>query len=116
LDKRHSPTSAVRRDVVATLVRQALNLSSDREANNIVNVVTASIVSVLTAHIEIDSFTLKLPRFGKFEVRHRKAKMREIPLTGKIQMTADKRKVKFIPLARLGHLEHREVDTASLKL
>jgi len=33
-------------------------LSSDGEANNIVNVVTASLVAVLTAHIEIDGFAL----------------------------------------------------------
>jgi hypothetical protein len=33
--------------------------------------------------------------------------MRKIPLTGKTQMTADKRKVKFFPLARLRELESR---------
>jgi hypothetical protein len=54
LDKRHSPISAVGRDVVATPVRPTLNLSSDREANNVVDVVTDSIVAVLTANIEID--------------------------------------------------------------
>jgi len=56
LDQRHSPP--VGRDAVATLVRQALNLSSDREANNLVNVVTDSIVAVLTANIELDGFGL----------------------------------------------------------
>ena len=35
--------------------------------------------------------------------------MRKIPLTGKTQMTADKRKVKFIPLARLRELEGKKV-------
>jgi hypothetical protein len=55
---------------VATLVRQALNLSSDREANHVVNTVTNSIVAVLAANIEVDGFTLKLPCFGKFEVHH----------------------------------------------
>jgi nucleoid DNA-binding protein len=97
----------VGRQSVATLVRKALNLSSDREANNVVNVVTDSIVAVLTASIEVDGFTLKLPSFGKFEVRHKQGKMRKIPLTGKTQMTADKRKVKFIPLARLRELERK---------
>ena len=56
MDQRHSPP--VGRDAVATLVRQALNLSSDREANNLVNVVTDSIVAVLTANIELDGFGL----------------------------------------------------------
>lgn len=100
----------VGRDVVAVLVRKALNLSSDREANNLVNVVTDSIVAVLTANIEVDAFTLKLPCFGKFEVRHKQGKMRKIPLTGKTQMTADKRKVKFMPLARLRELERTPTE------
>lgn len=94
---------------MAILVRQALNLSSDREANNIVNVVTNSIVAVLSANIEVDGFTLKLPCFGKFEVRHKEGRMRRVPLTGQTQMTADERKVKFIPLARLRELERRQV-------
>jgi nucleoid DNA-binding protein len=98
----------VGRDVVATLVRKALNLSSDREANNVVDVVTDSIVTVLAANIDNNGFTLKLPCFGKFEVRHRQGKLRRIPLTGKIQMTADKRKVKFIPLSRLRRLECKQ--------
>jgi hypothetical protein len=33
--------------------------------------------------------------------------MRKIPLTGKTQMTADKRKVKFIPLSDFRELEKR---------
>ena len=98
----------VGRDVVATLVRKELGLSSDREADNIVNVVTDSILAVLTANIEVDGFTLKLPSFGKFEVRHKQGKMRKIPLTGKVQMTSDKRKEKFVPLARLKELERRD--------
>jgi nucleoid DNA-binding protein len=87
------------RETIAARVRTALTLSSDREANFVVNTVTDSIVAEITANIELDGFTLKLPRFGKFEVRHKQGKMRKIPLTGKVQMTADKRKVKFIPLA-----------------
>jgi len=110
LDKRHSPIPAVGRDAVAVLVRKALNLSCDREANNVVDVVTDSILAALTANIEVDGFTLKLPCFGKFKVRHKQGKMRKIPLTGKIQMTADKRKVKFIPLARLRELERTQAE------
>jgi nucleoid DNA-binding protein len=100
----------VGRDVVAVLVRKELNLSSDREADNIVNVVLHSIVSEIATNIEVDGFTLKLPSFGKFEVRHKQGKMRKIPLTGKTQMTADKRKVKFIPLARLRELERKPTE------
>ena len=51
----------VGRDAVATLVRLALDLSSDCEANHVVNVVTDSIVAVVKANIETDGFTLKLP-------------------------------------------------------
>jgi hypothetical protein len=57
----------VGRDTVAALVRQALNLSSDREANFVVNTVTDSIVAVISANIDIDGFTLKLPSFGKVQ-------------------------------------------------
>jgi nucleoid DNA-binding protein len=95
----------VGRDTVGALVRQTLNLSSDREANFVVNTVTDSIVAVITENIDIDGFTLKLPRFGKFKVRHTQGRMRKIPLTGKTQMTADKRKVKFIPLSDFRELE-----------
>jgi len=99
----------VGRETVTTLVRLALNLSSDREADNVVNVVTDSIVAVITDNIDMDGFTLKLPSFGKFKVRHTQGKMRKIPLTGKTQMTADKRKVKFIPLSDFCELEKRTI-------
>ena len=97
----------VGRDTIAPRVRAALNLSSAREANNVVNTVLDAIVAEITANIDTDRFTLKLARFGKFEVHHTQGKMREIPLTGKTQMTADKRIVKFIPLARFRELENR---------
>jgi len=38
--------------------------------DNIVNVVLHSIVAEIATNIDIDGFTLKLPSFGKFEVRH----------------------------------------------
>ena len=94
----------VGRDITAARVRAALNLSSDREANDIVAAVLDAIAGEITEDIDTNGFTLKLPRFGKFEVRHKQGKMRKIPLTGKTQMTADKRKVKFIPLARFREL------------
>jgi nucleoid DNA-binding protein len=93
------------RETVAARVREALNLSSDREADNIVNVVIDSIVAVMKENIEVDGFTLKLSSFGKFEVRHKQGKVRKIPLTRKIQMTADKRKVKFVRLSNFRELE-----------
>jgi nucleoid DNA-binding protein len=89
----------VGRETVAARVRLGLNLRSDREA------VIDGIVAALRANIEIDGFTLKLPSFGKFEVRHKQGKMRKIPLTGKTQMTADKLKVKFVPLSNFRDLE-----------
>lgn len=95
----------VGRDVVATLVRQTLNLNSDREADHVVCVVTDSIVTVIKENIDTNGFTLKLPSFGKFEVRHKTGKLRKIPLTGKVQMTADKRKVKFSVLSEFRQLE-----------
>jgi nucleoid DNA-binding protein len=94
----------VGRDVVAKLVRETLGLSSDREANNVVNVVTSSIVTVI---IEKNGFTLKLPGFGKFAVRHKTGKMRKIPLTGETKRTADKRKVKFTALSDIRELERK---------
>lgn len=95
------------RDVVATLVRAKLNLTSDREANNVVNVVTDAIVATLTTNIEVNGYTLKLPGFGKFTVRHKQGKMRKIPLTGETKLTADKRKVKFTALSEIRELERR---------
>jgi nucleoid DNA-binding protein len=97
----------VGRDVVAKLVRETLGLSSDREANNVVNVVTSSIVTVIRENIEKNGFTLKLPGFGKFAVRHKTGKMRKIPLTGETKRTADKRKVKFTALSDIRELERK---------
>ena len=95
------------RDVVAKLVREALGLSSDREANNVVNVVTDAVVTVIRTNIDVNGYTLKLPKFGKFEVRHKIGKMRKIPLTGATQRTADKRKVKFIALSNIREMERK---------
>ena len=99
----------VGRETVTMRVRKVLNLSSDRQADNIVKVVLDSIVAEIGENIDTDGFTLKLPNFGKFRVRHTRGKMRQIPLTGKVQMTADKRKVKFISLSNFRELEKRVV-------
>ena len=101
------------RETVTARVRMVLNLSSNRQADNVVDVVLDSIVAEIKENIDSDGFTLKLPNFGKFKVRHTQGRMRKIPLTGKVQMTADKRKVKFIALSNFRELEVRAVVTAS---
>jgi nucleoid DNA-binding protein len=65
-------------------------------------------VTVIRENIDVNGFTLKLPSFGKFKVRHTQGRVRKIPLTGKTQMTDDKRKVKFIPLSNFRELEKTE--------
>jgi nucleoid DNA-binding protein len=95
----------VGRKTVTALVRTKLNLPSDRQADRLVNTVTDSIVQVIRENIETNGFELRLPSFGKFVVRHKQGKRRLIRLTGKIQLTADKRKVKFLPLAKFRALE-----------
>ena len=80
-------------------------MTSDRQADHLFNTVTDSIVQVIRDNIDTDGFELKLPGFGKFVVRHKRGKRRLIRLTGKIQLTADKRKVKFLPLAKFRELE-----------
>jgi nucleoid DNA-binding protein len=93
------------RGTVAALVREKLNMTSDRQADHLVNTVTDSIVQVMRDNIDTDGFELRLPSFGKFVVRHKRGKRRLIRLTGKIQLTADKRRVKFLPLAKFRELE-----------
>jgi nucleoid DNA-binding protein len=95
----------VGRGTVAALVREKLYMTSDRQADHLVNTVTDSIVQVIRENIDTNGFELKLPSFGKFVVRHKRGKRRLIRLTGKIQLTADKRKVKFLPLAKFRALE-----------
>jgi len=95
----------VGRGTVAALVRTKLHLPSDRQADHLVNTVTDSIVQVMRDNIDTDGFELKLPSFGKFVVRHKRGKRRLIRLTGKILLTADKRKVKFLPLSKFRELE-----------
>ena len=48
-------------------------------ATNVVNTVTDSIASEITANIEIEGFTVKLPCSGQFEVRHKEGKMQPRP-------------------------------------
>ena len=64
---------------------------------------------MIRENIDTNGFVLKLPSFGKFEVRHKTGKLRKIPLTGKVQMTAEKRKVKFTGLSEFRELERMAV-------
>jgi DNA-binding protein HU-beta len=95
----------VGREVVVAKVRRSLNLTADREADRIVRTVLEGIIDVIRENIEVDGFTLKLPGFGKFTVRHTRGRLRMLPLIGKVMMTADKRKVKFLPLQSIRELE-----------
>ena len=92
--------------MVAMLVRAKLGLPSDRQADGVVKTVIDSIVEVIRQNINTDGFELKLPSFGKFVVRHKQGTRRRIPLTGRIQQTADKRKVKFLPLSEFRAMEN----------
>lgn len=96
----------VGREVVTAQVRMALNLSSDREADNVVKVVLYAIVATIQSNIDTDGFALKLPGFGKFKVRHTTSKKKALPLLGgKVVMTRPRRKVKFTPLSEFRQLE-----------
>ena len=64
-----------------------------------------SIIATLNANINVDGFTLKLASFGKVLVKHKKGRVRKLPLTGEARMTANKRKVRFYPLSQLRELE-----------
>jgi len=85
---------------VAALVREKLNMTSDRQADHLVNMVTDSIVQVMRDNIDTDGFELKLPSFGKFVVRHKWGKRRLIRLTGKIQLTNCRQTQSEVPAAR----------------
>jgi nucleoid DNA-binding protein len=76
VDRKELPAG---RETVAARVRQALNLSSDREADNIVNVVIDSIVAVMKENIEVDGFTLKLPSFGNSKFVTNRARCGRFP-------------------------------------
>ena len=96
----------VGRDVIVARVRLKLNLSSGRHADAIVRSVIDSIADVIRENIDTEGFELKLPSFGKFVVRHKLGRLRRIPLTGRMQLTSNKRKVKFIPLSQFRDLEN----------
>jgi nucleoid DNA-binding protein len=94
------------RDELTVRVQQTLNLSTKKEAENIINVVISELEHTLLNNLAVNGFQLKLNSFGKFSIRHKSGIRRKIPFTGEIKMTNAKRKVKFITL---GDLRKQEV-------
>jgi len=70
------------RDELAARVRQGLMLPTKKQAEQIVDVVIASLESTLLNNLGTNGFTLKLGSFGKFSVRHKPGILRKIPFTG----------------------------------
>jgi nucleoid DNA-binding protein len=93
------------RDELAGRVQRALNLSTKKEAEHIVNTVISSIEHTLLNNLETNGFTMKLNSFGKFSVRHRPGILRKIPFTGETRLTKTKRKIRFISLGMLRQSE-----------
>lgn len=89
------------REELTARVQQALNLSTKKEAENVVDTVIAALEATLLNNLEQDKFSLKLNSFGKFTVRHKPGIYRKIPFTGETKMTSAKRKVKFVTLGEL---------------
>jgi len=93
------------RDELAARVQQALMLPTKKQAEQIVDVVIASLESTLLNNLGTNGFTLKLGSFGKFSVRHKPGILRKIPFTGQTILTKDKRKVRFVSLGVLRQSE-----------
>jgi nucleoid DNA-binding protein len=98
--------SKVGRDELTERVRQALSLTTKKDAEHIVDTVIEALEQTLLANLDKDKFSLKLNSFGKFTVRHKPGIYRRIPFTGETKMTSAKRKVKFVTL---GGLRQNEV-------
>jgi nucleoid DNA-binding protein len=94
------------RDQMASIVRQALNLSTKKEAEHVIDTVISALERTLLNNLAIDNFPLKLNSFGKFTIRHKRSILRKIPFTGERKMISPKRKVKFVAL---GVLRRRQV-------
>lgn len=93
-------SKAGREDLVGR-VQTALNLTTKKEAENIVDTVIEALEATLLANLTTDKFSLKLNSFGKFTVKHKPGIYRKIPFTGETKMTSAKRKVKFVTLGEL---------------
>ena len=93
------------RQELAGLVRQALALTTKKEADVVVDAVVAALEATLLNNLQTDGFTLKLGGFGKFSVRHKPGILRKIGFSGQIVQTKPLRKVRFVSL---GSLRQRE--------
>ena len=82
-------------------MRTAFNLSSQREAEELLSKVTRCVEETLLAHIGEDGYTLKLLSLGKLRVKHRGGKQQKVAFAGKVITTKRKRKVTFVPLGPL---------------
>jgi nucleoid DNA-binding protein len=89
------------RDELTQRVQSALELSTKKEAEHIIDTVISSLEETLLHNLDKDKFSLKLNSFGKFTVRHKPGIFRRIPFTGETKMTSAKRKVKFVALGKL---------------
>jgi nucleoid DNA-binding protein len=89
------------KDLVISKIQRALNLSTKREAEIVLNDVISAVEETLLENLENNLFSLKLNGLGKFTVRHRAGIERKIPFTGQVIKTLDARKVKFVSLGAL---------------
>jgi len=89
------------REELTERVRQALDLSTKKDAEEVIDKVIGALEATLLANLDKDKFSLKLNSFGKFTIRHKDGIYRKIPFTGETKMTSAKRKVKFVSLGDL---------------
>jgi nucleoid DNA-binding protein len=102
--------------VLTAKVQAASAVSTKKEAEAIVGSVIAAIEETLTENLDRNGFTLKPGSFGKFSIRHRPGVFRKNPFMGESKTTSAKRKVKFIALGRLRHLEVAVTNIANREL
>jgi nucleoid DNA-binding protein len=99
------------REEFTARVRQALSLSTKKEAEYVIDAVVGALEATLLGNLGTDKFSLKLSSFGKFTVRHKPGIYRKIPFiknpdgTFESKMTSAKRKVKFVTLGKLRQSE-----------
>ena len=74
--------SRIGRELLIGRVQQALNLSTKKEAEELVNKVITCIEDTLIDNLDSEDFSMKLNSFGKFSIRHKPGIYRKIPFTG----------------------------------
>ncbi len=97
--------SRVGRELLISRVQRTLDLSTKKEAEDILTKVITCIEDTLVDNIDNDGFSMKLNSFGKFSIRLKPGIYRKIPFTGETKMTDAKRKVKFVSLGKLRRFE-----------